>query len=276
MQLASAFTANPSLPPPLEDQTPPFISPPQRVFDPESLAAPTPDAGVLKSTFTFFLAVSIFSAFALISHALLLRLPLYKCVLRLAHLPTHSSPASPSEAKSRRPSVAAAERKVRKLGLTVFWLFTITLSIFPSITASVLSVHDPEKGGTGELGARFSEPGVFVAVGFLVFALGDLAGRVVSGFRAFTFTDWRWLAVASAARTVFIVSSRRSSVRRLREALTGVSFFFLAQPLFLMCNVQAGRLAVSPIINSDIGKPYETPHLPLASTDLRLRQRSSS
>jgi solute carrier family 29 (equilibrative nucleoside transporter), member 1/2/3 len=83
----------------------------------------------------------------------------------------------------------------------MFGVFAVTLSVFPAVTSSILSVHEEGSGGP-----TWSQAAVFLPIGFMVFAVGDWTGRILPQSKFLTFTDWRALAVASAARIVFIVS----------------------------------------------------------------------
>ncbi|KAI5475437.1 nucleoside transporter [Pseudohyphozyma bogoriensis] len=180
------------------------------------LAVPS---SVRASAFSFFLTITIFSFLSLLSYLVLTRLPLYRLVIRSAE--TSSRPHSPSK---RKPSLRAVEHKVRILGCSIFYCFFVTLAVFPSTTSSVASVHE----GTGK-GGRLAERTLFVPLGFIVFNAGDWIGRAMPGWKRIVFSDWRWLAGCSAARSVFI-------------------------PLFLLCNVQASSSdsgLKSPIFNSD-------------------------
>ncbi|KAM0754181.1 hypothetical protein T439DRAFT_378255 [Meredithblackwellia eburnea MCA 4105] len=235
MQFVSAYTASPGSDSPGFDNDSDDLFPlpfHQTPFNRGNLLAPVPDAGVLQSAFNFFLAVGIFTAVACIAHAFLLRLPLYKTVIQLTNLPMSRNSSYRSESKARRlagagPKISVTERKVRHLGLVVFWVFTVSISVFPSTTSSILSVHDPEHGGDGGgLGSTLSAAHLFVPLGFIVFAVGDWFGRLIAGIKKLTFTNWKLLALASVARTLFV-------------------------PLFLLCNVHAGEPDTVPYINSD-------------------------
>lgn len=160
---------------------------------------PEPADGVRNSAFTFFLTIGSFAVFSLLAYALLLRLPLYKLVIRSNE--DDSSTTKPFSSDSPQASLRAVERKIRKLGISMFGVFAITLSVFPAVTSSILSVHEEGSGGP-----TWSQAAVFLPIGFMVFAVGDWTGRILPQAKFLTFTDWRALAVASAARIVFIVS----------------------------------------------------------------------
>lgn len=166
-----------------------------------------PDATIRDSAFTFFLTVGLFSGFAYLAYALLVRLPLYRLVIRGSADDPDTDPSSLQHKPTNPPpSLWVVERKVRHLGLAIFYIFAVTLSVFPSITSSILSVHDPTTGGEGGLGRTLSAPGLFVPLAFMVFAAGDWIGRAMPQFDSLVFTNWRVLAGASAARTAFVVS----------------------------------------------------------------------
>ncbi|KAM0745979.1 nucleoside transporter [Meredithblackwellia eburnea MCA 4105] len=189
---------------------------------PESI----PPSAIRTSAFTFFLTITIFSFISFLSHVLLHNLPLYR-LISTAHAESSAIHIrnGGSEAQPR-----VVERKVRKLGVAIAGVYVVTLAVFPSITGSVLSVNE---GGTDvgvwSLGPRLSLPSLFIPLGFIVFNAGDWIGRAMPQVKALTFTDWRLLATASAARVLFI-------------------------PLFLLCNVQTSlsSSASKPFINSDV------------------------
>ncbi|GAA6029782.1 hypothetical protein JCM8097_001047 [Rhodosporidiobolus ruineniae] len=181
-----------------------------------------PPKSVRMSAFTFFLAVGIFAAVSWISYAVLVRLPLYRLVVRA----NFDSAAADDNASTKSASAPLAdlrvvERKIRHLGLALFLVFAVTLSVFPSITATIQSVH------AGQPDAKLLQsPALFVPLGFAVFAAGDWLGRVLPQWEKLAFTNWKALWVATVARIVFI-------------------------PLFLLCNQTAGGDS-NPLIKSDI------------------------
>ncbi|KAL8290263.1 hypothetical protein RQP46_003202 [Phenoliferia psychrophenolica] len=180
-----------------------------------------PALSIRNSAFSFFLTVGIFSTLGLLVHLILIKLPLYRLVIQ-------SQADSKAGAVRKGPSASVVERKVRKLGIAICWIYVVTLSIFPAITSSVLSVSSEGEGNGSRLGSRLTDPALFVPLGFIVFNAGDWIGRAMPQVKALAFTDWRWLAGGSAARVLFI-------------------------PFFLLCNVQTGGdQGGSPFINSDV------------------------
>ncbi|GAA5891685.1 hypothetical protein JCM5296_005511 [Sporobolomyces johnsonii] len=172
--------------------------------------APVPPEATRQSAFSFFLTIGIFAAVSWVSYAVLIRLPLYRLVIRSTFDEDASSRSNSKPSPSPSTSMRKVERKVRKLGIAMFLVFGITLSVFPSITSSILSVK------TGEPDANiFQKPELFVPLGFAVFAAGDWFGRVLPQWEKLAWTNWKGLMACSVARVVFV-------------------------PLFLMCNQQAG------------------------------------
>lgn len=145
------------------------------------------------SAFLFFGVSAIFSITSFVAHLGLIRLPFYR-------LTTRSFNKAKAEGTHGQPvSLRAIERKVRPLGFAVFWLFVVTLSVFPALTSSVVSVHDPREGA-------IYTPTLFVPIGFLIFNVGDCLGRSILAFERFVYTSQRAIYTISIARTLFIVS----------------------------------------------------------------------
>ncbi|BGP14956.1 hypothetical protein JCM10213_007242 [Rhodosporidiobolus nylandii] len=187
------------------------------VRDPLLSAASAPPDAVRTSAFTFFLTIGIFAGVSWLSYAVLVRLPLYRLVVRTVDGDDTASTKSAAPLADLRK----VESKVRHLGIAMFLVFGVTLSVFPSITASIQSVK------TGEPDARLLQsPELFVPLGFAVFAGGDWLGRVLPQWEKLAWTNWKGLMAASVARMVFI-------------------------PLFLMCNQTAGGDS-SAVIRSDL------------------------
>lgn len=175
-----------------------------------SAELPTDMKAIRNSAFTFFLTIGIFSVFSLFCHLLLIRLPLYRLVIQAAsnHATPKNSSATLSSAPSRTPPVASlaqVERKVRYLGISIFFIFFVTLSIFPSITSTVLSTHEGQPGG-GILGERLSDRKLWVPLGFMIFSGGDWIGRALPQWSLARIENWKWLAGLSAGRVLFVVS----------------------------------------------------------------------
>ncbi|BGP61543.1 hypothetical protein NBRC10512_006748 [Rhodotorula toruloides] len=192
------------------------LSDPQLVAD---LAAAVPPPAVRQTAFTFFLTVGIFAAVSLVSYWVLLRLPLYRLVIR-ASFDEDAATTKPKQAASST-SLHVVERKVRHLGIAMLLIFAVTLAVFPSITATIVSVK------TGEPDVKlFQRPELFVPLGFAVFAAGDWLGRVMPQWEKLAWTNWKILMGISVARLIFV-------------------------PLFLMCNQTAGG-AGRAIIRSDV------------------------
>ncbi|GAA5892877.1 nucleoside transmembrane transporter FUN26 [Sporobolomyces salmoneus] len=199
------------------------------------LESPVPPAAIRQTAFSFFLTIGIFAVVSWLCYAVLIRLPLYRLVIRSEfdedaqhqaeqnHSSSNSNGDGTGKGSEDTPaaSLRVVERKVRKLGIAMFLVFGVTLSVFPSITSSILSVK------TGHPDAKLiQQPELFVPLGFAVFAAGDWFGRVLPQWEKLAWTNWKGLMACSVARFAFI-------------------------PLFLMCNQQAGG-GQHTMIKSDI------------------------
>lgn len=171
------------------------------------------------SAFIFFLIATIFAIVALICHILIVRMPYFRLTLKSAEADDdhyddegeenddegagrdgRDSSTKGSGKKSKgHTSIFSIERKIRGFGLSVFWVFFVTLSVFPAITSSVLSVND------GPGASPILQPVLFVPLGFIVFNVGDWIGRVLPAIQMFILRSKKGLIIASLARTLFIV-----------------------------------------------------------------------
>ncbi|GAA5989365.1 hypothetical protein JCM11641_004200 [Rhodosporidiobolus odoratus] len=186
---------------------------------PFGITGVTPPDTVRTSAFTFFLTIGIFAGVSWFSYAILVRLPLYRLVIRSSF--DNDDAASTKSASAPLADLRTVERKVRHLGIIMFLVFGVTLSVFPSITSTIQSVK------AGQPDARLlQQPELFVPLGFAVFAGGDWLGRVLPQWEKLAFTDFKALSIGTVARFVFI-------------------------PLFLICNQTAGGDG-NPVIKSDL------------------------
>lgn len=124
-----------------------------------SLSAATPAQSIRDSAFAFFLTIAIFSGVCFLAHLILIKLPLYRLIQQA------QADASAISGLKGGPSARVVERKVRKLGLSIAWVFVVTLSVFPSITSAVLSTNGPDEANFMGLGTTLSDPALFVPLG---------------------------------------------------------------------------------------------------------------
>jgi equilibrative nucleoside transporter 1/2/3 len=113
-----------------------------------------------RSTFVFFVFATAFSVVALFSHILLTRLPLYKLVIKGYH-------SRKSKQGGGGASLFKVEPKIRLLGVSVLYVFLITLCVFPSVTSTIFPVSSPQRG-------LIFQPALFVPFGFVIFNAGDV------------------------------------------------------------------------------------------------------
>ncbi|KAG9077488.1 hypothetical protein FRC06_008882 [Ceratobasidium sp. 370] len=138
----------------------------------------------------------------------------------------HDTPEHDSEAESDEPSevdyllgrtprtpipmstasIWIVARKNACYNIAVFYVFVVTLALFPAITTSIISVNSPTR-------SSIFNPLIFSALHFLNFSLADLVGRALASIKPISPTSNKSLLVYSLARTAFI-------------------------PLVLLCNVQ--------------------------------------
>lgn len=178
------------------------------------LESPVPPAAVRQTAFSFFLTIGIFAVISWFCYAILIRLPLYRLVIRSEFDEDAQRQAQTSDSTSTTSSrgkgskdvptasLRVVEKKVRKLGIAMFLVFGITLSVFPSITSSILSVKTGQPDA-----ALLQQPELFVPLGFAVFAAGDWFGRILPQFESLAWTNWKGLMACSVARFAFIVST---------------------------------------------------------------------
>ncbi|KZO94918.1 hypothetical protein CALVIDRAFT_538685 [Calocera viscosa TUFC12733] len=195
-------------------------------------------AGAARSAFGFFGVGVVFLIGCLFSHGWLTSLRVYARAMEpwVNGTVGSSTPALQGEegettiGESVESTVTLGQKRdVRTLwkvarknltyNLAVGYVFIITLAVFPPITTSIQSVHDPAS-------SILFNPLVFNALHFFMFNMGDWIGRHLCTYPLFLTWKARNLLAYSLARTIFI-------------------------PLFLMCNVEGFGRGNSPIINSD-------------------------
>jgi len=172
----------------------------------------------------FFSVSGVFLCVTLAAYAWLARQPFYKSLTKvleqrgqvgdtdeLTGLVADVYENPPTEDNSRIYSVL---RQNWVFMLSIAYVFTVTLAIFPAITVRVQSVNTA------------IHPMLFTSIHFLVYNIGDLVGRYICSFPCMAVWSANKILVMSVLRTVFI-------------------------PLILLCNVQRPA-TVTPVIDSDI------------------------
>ncbi|KAJ3867687.1 nucleoside transporter-domain-containing protein [Lentinula novae-zelandiae] len=193
-----------------------------------------------RSAFIFFGLSTIFLVFSAAAHRWLVSLPAYHSVVGALEARKPESELGTDDERrilvSAGPSQGLLTQKqsiwrVAKTNvlyeIAVAYVFTVTLTVFPPITSSILptnpSIH----------------PLLFTSIHFLVFGLGDFFGRYICSFPRLLVWSAKHLLALSLSRTLFIF-------------------------LFLLCNVQRPPnpspeslsslipdSPIPPIINSD-------------------------
>jgi equilibrative nucleoside transporter 1/2/3 len=186
---------------------------------PPSTSYDTPtEIDLSRSAFLYFLCAFIISFLTLISYFILIRLPLF-----LHYVSTRERVITTQDLYDTN-SIKVTFDKIRILAFTVGLVFFATLSVFPSITASIKSVVEDE----GK--SKFRQDYLFIPLHFLIFNLGDWFGRCLPSLQFFVVVDSAKLARMSIARFMFL-------------------------PIFLMCNVDvnsSGNRILPLVINNDL------------------------
>lgn len=144
---------------------------------------------ILSSSATFFMVSLAFTLFAGLTSWVLFNLPLYERVME------HTK--DPDQVHRSDITFTSVDKKIRNLGLSIAFIYTVTIGLFPAVTSSITSI---------DVETPLLSPLLFTSFGFIVFNSGDWIGRALPGFKAFVFTNKRGLVLATAARIIFIVS----------------------------------------------------------------------
>ncbi|EGG06028.1 uncharacterized protein MELLADRAFT_87542 [Melampsora larici-populina 98AG31] len=197
---------------------------------------------IRNSSFTFYIGSTIFCVFALLSFTMLCSLPFYKLVMRsnkkkiisssqrlsiegerstdqLLQSNEYSTEEPFTSTPIRPVNLRTVEPKIRSLGLSVFWVFFVTLAVFPSITGSIISINSNQINptSTSTFLKNWKHPLIFIPLHFLCFNCGDWLGRIIpqiwSNFSFALIKKKKVLYAMSFSRIIFV-------------------------PLFLLCNVE--------------------------------------
>jgi len=170
----------------------------------------------------FFGLSTLFLICTLGAQAWLVRLPEYRDVVVSIEQTKNTDLPGIVPAPEEKGRVLRVAKMNVEYEFAVAYVLIVTLAVFPPITTSIMPTSPS------------FNPLVFNALHFLLFNVGDLAGRCLCVVPKFTTWSSRRLVILSLLRTLFI-------------------------PLFLLCNLQpptatppALLLVSSPIINSDI------------------------
>ncbi|KAI4212139.1 MAG: hypothetical protein LQ351_005169 [Letrouitia transgressa] len=162
-----------------------------------------------KSAFAYFLASMLVSAITLVAFLFLLKNTASKSAIKAT-----TNGIEDAEEEETVVGLWILFRKLRFMALAIFLSFAITM-VFPIFTQAILSVHPKDTA------PRLLKPACFIPLAFLVWNVGDLAGRLVTAVPRSTLVYWpRTLFLLSVLRLVFV-------------------------PLYLLCNVHGKGAAVN-------------------------------
>ncbi|KAL8710585.1 MAG: hypothetical protein Q9220_004809 [cf. Caloplaca sp. 1 TL-2023] len=124
-------------------------------------------------------------------------------------------------------------KKLQYLAIAVFLCFAITM-FFPIFTQQILSVHSPSSSSS-----RLYEPAVFIPLAFLLWNIGDLLGRLLTGVPALKklVHHPKWLLFISVARSIWIPLYMSCNVKGRGAAVQSDGFYLIVvQLLFGLSN----------------------------------------
>lgn len=188
------------------------------------------DAESPKSAFIYFLTATAISAVSLLAFFYLLRRKAHRDALWAATKSTIDEAsegdtltgrAEQEEGSDERPSVPLMTlfRKLAFLSVAVFLCFTVTM-VFPVFTAITQSVSGIDSA-------------VFIPLGFLLWNIGDLGGRLLTAVPKLSLTHWPFALFCMAmARLVFIPLYFLCNIKG-RGAYVNSDFFYLVIVQFL-------------------------------------------
>lgn len=212
--------------PPLVQMISVLVAPPAVAGDPDTQQPPpdSPASPPLEeastSAFIYFLTAVIVSSATLVAFVPLVRRHERKVRTRAAAAEAAQATGAAGSAEDAGPaprrfvSIPTLLRKLHWVAAAVFLCFAITM-FYPVFTAKILSVR-----GDGAGVGRLFTPEVFIPLGFFVWNLGDLAGRV---------------------STILPFSLRHRPAALFAISIARVLFL----PLFMLCNIRGRGAAVS-------------------------------
>lgn len=173
------------------------------------------------SAFGFFITATITTVFALVAYLNLYRFEFYSYYLvqQTQNGKDQGTELSPTTNRSKNVPLWQVFKKIKVYAISVCLVFMVTLSIFPAVTALVVSMHY-EDGS--EWNKKYFNP-----VGcFLIYNIGDYVGRMAAGWHDLPKTRIPLLPILCVIRVVFI-------------------------PLFIFCNIKPPRYVTSTVFKHD-------------------------
>ncbi|CUS09872.1 unnamed protein product [Tuber aestivum] len=183
-----------------------------------------------KSAFIYFLTATFVSGSCLL---------LFLLLLSRHRISPHKSGSEAIGSQGLAPathtqvSLWVLLKKLRFLSFAVWLCFLVTM-VFPVYTQVILSVR-PEDSSP-----RMFKPDVFIPIGFMLWNLGDLTGRVICGWRRFTCDRPKLLALVSIARLAFIPLYMMCNIKGHGAVISSDLFYWLVQFTFGMSNGWVG------------------------------------
>ncbi|KAG9303670.1 hypothetical protein G9A89_018567 [Geosiphon pyriformis] len=196
---------------------------------------------LVHGAYIYFLFTLIIAVAALITYNILINLPLYHYYITIKSSVVGGSGQAEASIDSR--SLYGTFLKIKRMAIAVAFIFTVTLSVFPSITASIKSVMRPDQRG------MFQQDYLFIPLHFLFFNIGDLIGKNLPGIDYFIVTKQKTLATLSFAHVIFIplflasnVDVGQSGIRMLPVLVSNDYVYLFILLMFAISNGYLGAL----------------------------------
>ncbi|XP_027845609.2 equilibrative nucleoside transporter 1 isoform X1 [Aphis gossypii] len=180
-------------------------------------------ASSVHSAFVYFLFADIFILISLVLYTFLVKTNIYKYYVQdipaSVWIRRSSSTQYALLGNEQTPTVNtyAVLKKIWKLGLSTFYNFLVTMSVYPAVTVLITSVNKEHTAWTDTY--------FLPVIAYLLFSTCDFLGRVMSNFIRLPINSIWPSAILSALRTIFI-------------------------PLMMLCNAKP-RYYLPVLINND-------------------------
>lgn len=181
-----------------------------------------PQTSSSRSAFVYFLTSTAVSVIALLAFLYLLRQQPYS---RHEILKDDDETITEDCEDSKTVSLWTLFVKLRFLAFAVFFCFMVSM-VFPVYTAEIQSVNDPAT-------SRIYDPTVFIPLAFLVWNLGDLAGRMVVALPRMSLGQYpQMAAIFAIARVMFIPMFQLCNINGEGAVIKSDVFYLLVQFFF--------------------------------------------
>ncbi|KAF0555357.1 Solute carrier family 29 equilibrative nucleoside transporter, member 1/2/3 [Gigaspora margarita] len=198
----------------------------------ENKKTPT-DAELSQMAFACFLFSMFITLLSIITYFILTWSPLYRHYFP----PQETLIIHPIDQTLSNHSLQSTFNRIQLLCFAIFYDFTITLGLYPSITAFITSTTPIQNR------YLFQQDYLFIPIHFLIFNIFDWIGRSLPGFKSLVITSKYYLLIFSLFQTTFIILFLFSNVdvgmygkRIVPLLITNDWIYFLMLSLFGFTN----------------------------------------